>query len=224
MYIILFDIDGTLLNSGGAGKAAIEAALLEDFGLPALRTQVSYSGRTDRSIIRDLLRFHELAETPENFARLIAGYLRRLPDSLRQQQGKILPGIAELLQQLAKRDDVVLGLLTGNLVEGAKLKLGHFGLFDFFAFGSFGDRHWERNDVAREALEAVRKHLDGEVDPSQIWVIGDTPLDVACARAIGAKAVAVATGWHSLDELAQCHPDVLLPDLANAQPLLKLWQ
>jgi phosphoglycolate phosphatase-like HAD superfamily hydrolase len=221
MHICLFDIDGTLLNSGGAGKAAMENALLEEFGLPELMQQVMYSGRTDRSIIRDLMRFHEVEEHPEHLERLVEGYLSRLPDYLHRHQGTVLPGIADLLETLSQRQDVALGLLTGNLRAGARVKLGHFGLFDFFAFGGFGDHHWDRDDVAREALAAVRdRFLD--VAAENVWVIGDTPLDVRCARAIGARAVAVATGWHSLDELAACQPDLLLRDLSDPAPLLKL--
>src|SRR5206468_1418150 len=105
MHICLFDIDGTLLNSGGAGKAAIEAALVEDFGV-TLRTQVPFSGRTDRAIGRDLLRFHDVAETPENWQRLVRGYLLRLPAALNRHQGRVLPGIAALVGRLGERDDV----------------------------------------------------------------------------------------------------------------------
>jgi phosphoglycolate phosphatase-like HAD superfamily hydrolase len=216
----LFDIDGTLLNSGGAGKAAMESALLEEFGLPELVRQVVYSGRTDRSIMRDLMHFHEVEQHPEHQERLIGGYLRRLPNYLRHHEGTVLPGIADLLEILARREDVAVGLLTGNLREGARVKLGHFGLFDFFAFGGFGDHHWERDDVAREALVAVQERFGPDVSPERIWVIGDTPLDVSCARAIGARVAAVATGWHSLDDLAACKPDLLLRDLSDPAPLL----
>src|SRR5205807_10014890 len=102
----------------------------------------------------------------------------------------------------------------------ARLKLGHFGLFNFFGFGGFGDQHWERDDVAREALAAVREQFGPRVAAENIWVIGDTPLDISCARAIGARVAAVATGWHSLDELAACKPDLLLADLSDAGPFL----
>ena len=223
MNICLFDIDGTLLNSGGAGKAALEGALLGEFGLAALQGQVPYSGRTDRAIIRDLLRLHDIAESPDCWERLVSGYLRRLPACLRTHQGRVLPGIEALLKELAGRQEVAVGLLTGNLRAGARLKLGHYGLFDYFAFGGFGDRHWERDDVAREALAAVQAHLNGRASPERIWVVGDTPLDVQCARAIGAKVAAVATGWHSLAELAASGPDLLLTDLSDPAPLLERW-
>jgi phosphoglycolate phosphatase len=221
MHFCLFDIDGTLLNSGGAGKIAIETALVEDFGV-TLRTQVTYSGRTDRAIARDLLRFHDIAETPEHGQRLVEGYLRRLPAALARHNGHVLPGIAALLDVLARREDVAVGLLTGNIRQGARVKLSHFGLFEHFSFGGFGDHHLERDDVARDALAAIHERQGQTVHPDRIWVIGDTPLDVQCARAIGAKAVAVATGWHTVDQLRATVPDLLMADLSDAAPLLSL--
>src|SRR5258707_699152 len=125
MHICLFDIDGTLLNSGGAGKAAIEAALVEDFGV-TLSVQVPFSGRTDRAIGRDLLRLHGVAETPDNWQRLVRGYLARLPAALNRHEGRVLPGITALVQRLSERDDVAIGLLTGNIQAGARVKLGHY--------------------------------------------------------------------------------------------------
>jgi phosphoglycolate phosphatase-like HAD superfamily hydrolase len=223
MRVCLFDIDGTLLSSGGAGKAAMETALAEEFGLAELRGCVTYSGRTDRAIGRDLFRLHAIEESLPNWQRFVARYLQHLPRCLHAHQGKVLPGIASLLEHLAARPNTAVGLLTGNLREGARLKLGHFGLFHHFAFGGFGDEHWERDDVAREALAAVHRHLNGAVQPERIWVIGDTPLDVRCARAIGARVAAVATGIHSLADLAAAEPDLLLADLADPQPLLELW-
>lgn len=220
MYVLLFDIDGTLLNSGGAGKSAIEEALAVQFGV-AVTAQVTYSGRTDRAIGRDLLRLHGIAETAENWQRLLTGYLERLPAALARHRGQVLPGIAELIGQLEARTDAVLGLLTGNVHAGARLKLGHFGLFEQFAFGGFGDHHYDRDEVAHLALAAARAHLKREVAAERVWVIGDTPLDVRGARAIGARAVAVATGWHSLGELAAVGPDVLVADLSDPLPLLE---
>jgi phosphoglycolate phosphatase len=220
MQICLFDIDGTLLDSGGAGKAAIETALEEDFGV-TIRTQVRYSGRTDPAIGRDLLQLHDVEPTPANWQRLIQGYLTRLPATLAKHQGAVLPGIAALLETLGQSDDVAVGLLTGNIRQGAKVKLGHFDLWRHFDFGGFGDLHYDRDDVAREALQAVQTKFDGAVKAECIWVIGDTPLDVRCARAIGAHAVAVATGWHTVDQLAATGPDLLFEDFSDAQALLQ---
>lgn len=222
MKFVLFDIDGTLVATGGAGKAALEAALAEEFGIKLRTGKVQYSGRTDRAIIRDLLGLHGLKESLDNLQRLLAAYLRHLPASLANHQGQVLPGIDPLVRQLHDRRDVTLGLLTGNVREGARLKLGHYGLFDFFALGGFGDQHYERDDVAREALSLVSQRHGAPVDPTRIWVIGDTPLDVQCARAIGARVVAVATGWHAWDELHASQPDLLMADFTDPASFLDL--
>jgi phosphoglycolate phosphatase-like HAD superfamily hydrolase len=222
MDIVLFDIDGTLLASGGAGKLALETAFTEDFGIK-LRHQVPYSGRTDRAIVRELFESHDLEETPASLEKLLAGYLQRLPDCLHRMQGRVLPGILDLLLTLRQRDHVAVGLLTGNVRAGAKVKLGHFGLYEHFSFGGFGDDHFDRDDVAREALAAVRAHVSPQVEPERIWVIGDTPLDVRCARVIGARVLAVATGGHDFDELRAADPDLVLSDLTDAEPFLQMW-
>jgi phosphoglycolate phosphatase-like HAD superfamily hydrolase len=223
MYVCLFDIDGTLLSSGGAGKAAMEAALVTEFGSGPGTDGVPFAGRTDRAIIRDLFQGRQIEDSVDNRRRFLAAYLRHLPTCLTEHNGQVLPGIASLLSCLGERGDVAVGLLTGNVRDGARLKLGHYGLFHHFAFGGFGDEHLTRDDVAQEALAAVRSHVKNDVKSEQIWVIGDTPLDVRCARSIGARAVAVATGWHSLGTLAAEQPDLLLEDLSDASPLLALW-
>ena len=221
MIVCLFDIDGTLLASGGAGKAALESSFTEEFGV-ALQTQVPYSGRTDRAIARDLFRFHAVDDTLENWQKLLAGYLARLPDSLTRHQGRVLPGIIHLLTELQRRPDVALGLLTGNVRAGARVKLGHFQLFERFSFGGFGDEHFDRDDVAREALSAVHTHVGTHVRAERIWVIGDTPLDVRCARAIGAKVAAVATGVHTFAQLHATAPELTLHDLSDPSPFLAM--
>ncbi|MFO0864851.1 MAG: haloacid dehalogenase-like hydrolase [Gemmataceae bacterium] len=220
MIVCLFDIDGTLLASGGAGKAALESALVEEFHIP-LRVHIPYSGRTDRAIIRDLFRAHDIPETPENLDRIFQGYFRRLPESLRKHQGRVLPGVMELLGALKARDHVAIGLLTGNVQAGARVKLGHFGLFEHFRFGGFGDNHFDRDDVAREAFAVACERCGPKVCADRIWVIGDTPLDVQCARAIGAKVAAVATGVHTVSQLAESKPDLLFEDLGNHALLLE---
>lgn len=224
MPIILFDIDGTLIRTGGAGKAAMEGALREAFGVAEIRDEVPYSGRTDRAIGRDLLTLHGIDPTPENAQKLQDAYLAHLPPSLKQYGGRVCPGISDLLGVLSLQADTVLGLLTGNVQAGARHKLGHFGLWDYFACGGFGDEHFDRDDVARMALGAVRSHVGREVNPAEVWVIGDTPLDVSCARAIGARAIAVATGWHPYDELAACAPDHVFHDLSDHGCIAAMWK
>ena len=223
MKICLFDIDGTLLSSGGAGKAALESAFTEDFGV-ALRHHIPYSGRTDRAIMRDLFRLHDLEDTPARVEKLLAGYLSRLPNSLNVRDGRVLPGILGLLDWMRTAGTYSIGLLTGNVRAGAKVKLGHYGLFEHLAFGGFGDNHFDRDDVAREALAVIRQEIDSVVSADQIWVIGDTPLDVQCARAIGARVAAVATGMHSVEQLAASKPDIVLADLSDPSPLIDCWR
>ena len=221
MHVVLFDIDGTLVKSGGAGKAAMEAALASAFAVPADTAGVPFTGRTDRAIGRDLFQHHGIEPSAANWDRFLGDYLGHLPGCLTRHTGCVLPGIAGLVALLAARPDVLLGLLTGNIRAGARLKLAHFELFHFFRCGGFGDQHFDRDDVARDALADVRRHHPA-VDPARVWVIGDTPLDVQCARAIGARAAAVATGWHSAAELAAAGADLALQDLADPSPLLAM--
>lgn len=224
MQVLLFDIDGTLIRSGGAGKAAMEDALRSEFGVTDIVDGVPFSGRTDPSISYDLLDIHHLEPSPVNIDRLRVAYLRHLPDALRKHQGIVLPGIRRLLDRLRLADHLAVGLLTGNIREGARHKLGHFDLWHYFPFGAFADGIHERDDIARSALGEISTYLKRHVPPESCWVIGDTPLDVKCARAIGARAVAVATGWHSLDELHASRADFVLSDLSDPVPLLQEWQ
>ena len=222
MPVILFDIDGTLIRSGGAGKFAMEAAMKNAFGLTKVRDNVPYSGRTDQAIGGDLLRENDIDVTDATMRALRAAYLDALPRSLVEQGGTVCAGIPEILRELAPRPDVLLGLITGNVREGARIKLTHFGFWDTFALGGYGDIHTDRNDVARDALRQVHEHLGRRVPLEEVWVIGDTPLDVQCARAIGARAVAVATGWHAIEELHATDADHVMADFADPAALLSV--
>jgi phosphoglycolate phosphatase len=224
MRVCLFDIDGTLLSTGGAGKAAMEAALISEFRLDAVVDGVPYSGRTDRAIGRDLLGLHGIEDSAETWGRLADAYLAHLPQYLASHRGQVLPGIASLLELLKNDETVLLGLLTGNIREGARGKLAHYGLWEHFALGGFGDDHFDRNDVALAAKEAIATHLGGRATVDEVWVVGDTPLDVRCARHIGARVAAVGTGWHTLEELAAAEPDVLLPNLSDPAPFLSAFR
>lgn len=215
----MFDIDGTLISTGGAGRAALEAALATAFGLPAEFPDVPLGGRTDRAIARDVLAHFGLDDSPENWNRYQQAYLAHLPECLQRLRGRVLPGMAEAVTELSRRGDALVGLLTGNVAAGARCKLGHFGLWGHFPFGGFGDRHVDRADVAREALAAAERHGQRTLSPDEVWVVGDTPLDVACARAVGAKALAVATGGVDRQALAAAEPDVLLDDFSQWREL-----
>jgi phosphoglycolate phosphatase-like HAD superfamily hydrolase len=193
-----------------------------EFGIASAIDSVAVHGRTDRAITRDLFAVHGVADVPEHWDRFRAAYLRHLPQLLEQRQGLVLPGIVELLEQLRNRDDCAMGLLTGNTREGARIKLRHYGLDHFFDFGAYGDLHPERDDVARSALELIQRRFVGGLDLNRVWVIGDTPSDVRCGRAIGARCLAVATGNHTLAELAVAAPDHLAENLADHANLLNL--
>jgi len=220
MHVLLFDIDGTLLSSGGAGKSAMEAALCSAFGVSLQPVRVPFAGRTDRAIAQDLFRVHGVPFADDTFQRFVSAYLELLPEHLHRVTGRVLPGISALLEELRRRGDVALGLLTGNLRHGARLKLGHYAIGHYFAFGGFGDLHHDRDEVAREAVGAAQAHLGRGLVMERVWVVGDTPLDVRCARAIGARVAAVATGLHSLDELRAAGPDLLFGNLASPAALL----
>ena len=222
MHVCLFDIDGTLIHTRGAGMAALRAGLREAFGVDEPTDQVAIHGRTDRGITRDLFRFHGIDDVPAHWERFRAAYLRALPETLAARAGTVLPGIVELLGLLGARDDVLIGLLTGNTRQGARIKLAHYGLDQHFDFGGFGDDYLERDDVARDALAATKSRLNGRLDLERVLVIGDTPTDVSCGRAIGARTLAVATGNHTLDELTAAGPDRLAADLADPRALLDL--
>jgi phosphoglycolate phosphatase len=224
MHICLFDIDGTLIHTRGAGTAALKEGLRSAFGVDQPTDQVAIHGRTDRGITRDLFRFHGIDDLPEHWERFREAYLRALPGSLTARKGDVLPGIVDLLEVLTAREDVLIGLLTGNTREGARIKLAHFGLDHYFEFGGFGDNHLERDDVAREALVTAQGRVSIPVDLRHVWVIGDTPTDVSCGRAINARTIAVATGNHTWDELAAAFPDHLATDFSDPEPVLALWK
>lgn len=219
MNVFLFDIDGTLIVSGGAGQLALRSAMREAFAIDDA-SEVEVHGCTDRGIARSLFLTHGLADTSENWNRFRTVYLSGLPRYLRQRQGRVLPGVAELLDRLAGRPDVAVGLLTGNIREGARIKLEYYQLMHHFAFGGFGDVHPDRDDVARAALADAHRHLNGSLVEQKVWVIGDTPNDIRCARAVGVRVAAVATGFSSAVELAALKPDLLLDDLSDANQFL----
>ena len=222
MHVCFFDIDGTLLKTGGAGQAAMEAALLSEFQADRPVEGIPMAGRTDRAIVSDLFAYFGVESNEAEWANFMAAYLRHLPDLLQQMQGAVLPGIAGVLEELHRRDDVLLGLLTGNFRAGAQLKLEHYRLAHYFLFGGYGDRHHHRDDVAGEALTEAERHHGDAFPAERVWVIGDTPADVQCARAIGAQSVAVATGTYSRSDLQATAPDHLFDDFSDPLKLVSL--
>ena len=215
--IIFFDIDGTLLLTGGAGQTALEKALTDEFQTNFPFEGVLTAGRTDRGITDEIFARYDFENTPDTRNRFRNAYLQRLPETLQESPGVLLPQVRELIEELASIDNIVLSLLTGNYEEAAWIKLRHYQLDGFFSFGGFGDHHAARDDVARNALAAAVDHLGHHVDGAQTMVIGDTPADITCARAIGAKAVGVATGSFESHQLETHEPDLLFHDFSDTR-------
>ncbi|MBI2912287.1 MAG: haloacid dehalogenase-like hydrolase [Chloroflexi bacterium] len=211
---LLFDIDNTLLWSGGAGTQAMNAAFRDMFDIDNGFARVEFSGRTDRYIFAEALRQQAIQGDFEAYlAEFSRRYYALLPEALRQKQGRLMPGFPQLLEALSGRPNVRLGLATGNFSEGARLKLAYYGLDGFFSGGAFGEESEDRNDVV---LLAVQRLADG-ARPEEILVIGDTPHDVTSALANGVVAVAVATGRHSADELRRCGARIVFEDFSDWQ-------
>ncbi len=218
--LLLFDIDGTLITSGGAGESSLKLAMRERFGVEEDLAGITLAGATDALIARQLLSKHALEISPQNVSALLDSYLRHLPDRMPRHRGRLLPGIVDLLEALKAFECFKLALLTGNLERGAKIKLSHFGVWDYFEFGAFADDHHDRNELGRFArIRAAERH-GMEFPAERIYVIGDTPRDIECGRAIEAQTVAIATGIYSYDELRAHDPDFLFRDLSDTAAVI----
>ncbi len=220
MRVLLFDIDGTLIWGHGVGHRALVQAMRDVFGTAGRHEEYDWRGKTDPLIVTDLLRQAGIpddrvaARLPECFDR----YVHHLEDSLADgHRIDVLPGVEKLLSALAERPEVLIGLLTGNVQRGAIAKLRPTGLLPFFRFGAYGSDDPERRRLPSIARERIRMLTGREIQFAEMTVIGDTPLDVDCARACGARAVAVVTGQHSMAELAACEPDDLFPSFADVE-------
>lgn len=221
--IWLFDIDGTLIHSGGAGSHAMAVALTQAFQIPANIEGVAFAGRTDRHITERLLRAHNIEVTTANLHRLHGAYLQALPEALETKKPRILAGAIQWLDRIESQlSRFGLGLITGNMRASARLKLEYVGMWPRFRYGGYGDEHLSRNHVAADAIQAARSHLGPTVRSERIWVVGDTPHDIECARSQGANVIAVATGQYDTTDLAQFRPDFLLEDLSNTDVLDQL--
>ena len=214
---LFWDLDGTLLITGRAGLFAFEEALEEVTGVPASLQELSTPGLTDAGVAKLVLEHAGQRADTATIDAVLRSYERRLPDSLPRRQGQVLEGVREVLEDLHHREDVHSFLLTGNTPGGARAKLAHYGLDGFFPEdGAFCIDHGSRVDIARRALPLAN-------GAESIYVIGDTPADVECGKAIGARTIAVASGWHSVDELRGSEPWMVLeriPDPAGFRRLI----
>ncbi|HEV2148066.1 MAG TPA: haloacid dehalogenase-like hydrolase [Longimicrobiaceae bacterium] len=217
--LVLFDIDGTLLTADGAGRRAFHDALVAVFGTTGPIGDYSFAGRTDPQIARELLSAGgvEAREIELGMEGLWRAYLRNLEREVARIEVRALPGVHALLERVeAEGGDVVLGLLTGNVAEGARLKLERAGIgFRRFRVGAFGSDHADRPELPAVAVRRAEALTGHRYQGKEIVIVGDTPFDISCGEHLGVRTIAVATGGHPAAELAACGPDHLFPDLCD---------
>jgi phosphoglycolate phosphatase len=215
----LFDVDGTLLLTQGAGRDALVRALREVHGVEDDLAAIPFAGRTDLLILGDIAARHGLRLEGEGRTRFFERVVVHMRAIMTPPRGNLLPGVPELLAAVRGEPGWVSALLTGNESSMARVKLEAFGIWEHFAWGTFGEEGPDRNAIARLAVaRAAARH---GVTPDRCIVVGDTEHDVTCARAAGARAVAVATGGYHREVLAACGPDLLLEDLRDADALFE---
>jgi phosphoglycolate phosphatase len=220
--LVLFDVDGTLVDTAGAGRRGLEASFRAVFGLDGVEEaagRVRFGGKTDPAIIAEIAREVGLppALVAGRYGALQAAYLEALAAELRRPDTarRVLPGVPALLDGLAARRDVVLGLVTGNIEAGARAKLRAFDLNRYFEDGGFSSDHPDRGEIARIAHERLSRRAGFRFPPEDVVVVGDTELDVACARANGFRAIAVESGWIPREVLEAARPHALFADLTD---------
>lgn len=223
--LVLFDVDGTLLSAGRAGKRAVREALLEVYGTAGAVEGYSFAGRTDPQIVRELLSAGgmEPARIEAGMEAMWRAYVRNLEREVARAEVRACPGVHPLLERVeAAGNGVVLGLLTGNVVDGARLKLERAGIgFRRFRVGAYGSDHADRPELPAVAVARAEALTGHRYREKEIVIVGDTPLDVACGERLGVRTVAVATGGHSAEELAACGPDHLFRSLADTD---RVWE
>jgi len=225
MYLILFDIDGTLCLTGRAGWRAMNRACQEVVGVDDAMANVEFAGRTDWSILTDIMAKYGRTVDAALLADLRDRYVRHLGEEI-QHRGTgvkdVMPGILPLLEQLRQRDDVALALLTGNFLEGARIKLEYFDLWKYFPCGAFGGDAASRNDLVPIALTRARECGIVNGQPSKVLVVGDTPNDVECALVADATPIGVATGGYTVEDLRGAGADIVFQDLSDPNAFLAL--
>lgn len=224
MKIVLFDIDGTILQTNGAGTRAANRAFENIYGISEAMTRIDAAGKTDHIILQEIF-MNELnrdfsQQEAENLYKL---YIPFLEEETGQSETTVMPGIPELLDNLSAREDIILGVATGNIEKGAWIKLRSADLDHHFRFGGFGSDSHIREHLIRKALERAKDHVEENTKIVDTFVIGDTPYDINHGRAAGAVTVAVATGGYTRDQLYEHSPDHLFDDLNNLETVLKIF-
>jgi phosphoglycolate phosphatase-like HAD superfamily hydrolase len=217
--LILFDIDGTLIRTSGAGVKAFAKVFQTEFNAVDGFEKLKFAGRTDQSLVREFFRYHNIPDTPQNLERFFMKYVFWLDQILKESATHICAGVDGFLGGARKMPEPpLLGLLTGNIRLGAEIKLRHVGLWDEFETGAFGDDHEHRDQIAAIARARGARILNRNLADDEVLVIGDTPLDIKCARAINAKVLAVAIGGSDLETLHAHRPDWAVKDLSEVDP------
>jgi phosphoglycolate phosphatase-like HAD superfamily hydrolase len=220
--LLLWDIDGTILHTGKAGETALARAMEKIHGSNHGLAGLEIAGRTDKWIVEQLLARQGKPNGTDEVGRFLDVYAELLAEELPRRKGGLHPGVMGILEEGHRRPDIVQALLTGNIEKGARLKLTRYGVNHFFQFGAFADDSSVRNELGPHAKRRAKEHHGEEFPPERIFIIGDTPHDVACARAIGAKAIAVATGAFSEKELKDCGADAVFSDLGHPERFFEL--
>lgn len=223
MRVICFDIDGTLIRTDGAGRRAIQRALVEVIGTTGPIDKLRFDGRTDGEIVMRLAEGAGIEPTTDLISRVLARYEMLLPEELARPgfRTTVYPGVNDAIDALERRADALLGLLTGNIAGGARLKLGAAGIqFDRFRIGAFGSDHHIRAELPEFARRRAADHIGRDVAGSDLVIIGDTPADMTCGTGIGARAIGVATAAYSVDQLMEAGACVAFQDLSDTAAVL----
>jgi len=216
VQFILFDVDGTLVHTGGAGIKAFAKTFATEFNARDGVEKINFAGRTDVNLVREFFGLHQIAATPENFQRFFERYVFWLDQTVAHSNGGVCRGVLKFIDDLlALPNPPLLGLLTGNIRLGAEIKLRRYDLWDTFKTGAFADDAEDRNHIALAARERGSRVLGHSLRGEEIVVVGDTPHDIRCGRFIGARTLAVATGGAKLNELKEHQPDWAVEDLAQ---------
>ncbi|MCP5467732.1 MAG: HAD family hydrolase [Deltaproteobacteria bacterium] len=224
--MIIFDIDGTLLMTGGAGKSAFNSVFAELYQISEAWQDILPDGRTDPSLIKEIFQ-KNLGYKPETkaYQKVAKIYIEKMEQALQAApRFRLLPGITDLLETLFQRYPQALGIATGNFEDSAQLKLKRAGLENYFSFGGFGSDSEDRLALTRKALERGRQALKRWIPPEDVFLVGDTPHDIRCGKLLGMNTVAVASGSHSKKELSSYQPDFLLQDFSQVEEVISIFE
>lgn len=225
-FAALFDIDGTLIRTGGAGAVALDRALETLTGIREGMSRIRSAGKTDPLIVAEIFETARPGEPlpGETLQAVLDRYVQNLAEELeRAPEFRVMPGLPQLLETLVEDERAVVGLCTGNVEPGGRVKLRRGGLNDFFPFGGFATDHPVRAELTKIAVRKACEHAKEEIPAERVFVIGDTPHDISAARAAGVRVIAVATGPHPREELAPHNPDFLVEDMADVAKILEIF-